>query len=62
MKTTTEVKKNKDEFIRIRVCEDLKRALAEAAYLDCRTETDEARFLLLKALGMLDGDRLSVNS
>jgi len=61
MKTIAAVKKNKGEFIRVRVCEDLKAALTEAAYRDCRTETDEARFLLMKALGMLDGDRLSVN-
>lgn len=53
--------KQKGEFIRVRVSEDLKAALSEAAYRDCRNETDEARFLLMKALGMLDGDRLSVN-
>lgn len=61
MKTIATLKQYKGEFIRVRVCEDLKAALTEAAYRDCRTETDEARFLLMKALGMLDGDRLSVN-
>ncbi len=62
MKSVADVKKNKDEFIRMRVCGDLKRALSEAAYRDCRSETDEARYLLMQALGLLKEGRLSVNN
>lgn len=43
----------KNEFIRIRADEALKEALARAASRDVRTEADEARYLLMKALGIL---------
>lgn len=43
----------KNEFIRIRADDALKEALAKAAEKDIRTEADEARYLLMKALGLL---------
>lgn len=43
----------KNEFIRIRADDALKEALAQAATRDVRTEADEARYLLMKALGLL---------
>lgn len=46
----------KNEFIRIRVDEALKNALARAAERDVRTEGDEARYLLMKALGIIAED------
>jgi len=42
----------KTQFIRIRVDEDLKRALKEAADRDDRSEADQARHILRKALGL----------
>lgn len=43
----------RSEYIRIRADEELKTALGKAAARDVRTEADEARYLLLKALGLL---------
>lgn len=43
----------KTEYIHIRADTDLKEALARAAQRDIRTESDEARYLLMKALGLL---------
>lgn len=43
----------KTEFIRIRADDALKDALAYAAQRDVRSESDEARYLLMKALGLL---------
>lgn len=43
----------KNEFIRIRSDEALKDALAKAAARDIRTEADEARYLLMKSLGLI---------
>lgn len=62
MKSVVMPRKTKDEFVRLRVDEDLKRALAEAAYRDCRSETDEARYLLMQALGLLQKGRVSVSN
>lgn len=46
----------KNEFIRIRADDALKDALAKAAERDIRTEADEARYLLMKALGLIAED------
>ncbi len=46
----------KGEFIRIRADADLKHALAESAKLHIRQEADEARYLLMKSLGMIRED------
>lgn len=43
----------KNEFIRIRADDALKEALSKAAARDVRTEADEARYLLMRALGLL---------
>lgn len=43
----------KTEYIHIRADAELKAALADAAHRDIRTESDEARYLLMKALGMI---------
>lgn len=43
----------KREFIRIRADAELKQALAESAKRHIRQEADEARFLLMKSLGMI---------
>ena len=43
----------RSEYIRIRADEELKTALSKAAARDVRTEADEARYLLLRALGLL---------
>lgn len=43
----------KTEFIRIRADDALKEALAKAAEKDVRSEADEARYLLMKALGLI---------
>lgn len=43
----------KNEFIRIRSDDALKAALAESAKRHIRQESDEARFLLMKSLGLL---------
>lgn len=43
----------KSEFIRIRADDQLKEALAKAAARDIRTEADEARYILMKELGLL---------
>lgn len=43
----------KTEYIHIRADAELKAALIEAAQRDIRTEADEARYLLMKALGLL---------
>lgn len=46
----------KGEFIRIRADADLKQALAASAKLHIRQEADEARYLLMKSLGMIRED------
>lgn len=46
----------KGEFIRIRADADLKQALAQSAKLHIRQEADEARYLLMKSLGMIRED------
>lgn len=46
----------KNEFIRIRADDVLKDALAKAAERDIRTEADEARYLLMRALGLIAED------
>ena len=46
----------KDEFIRIRADAELKQALAESAKIHIRQEADEARYLLMKSLGMIRED------
>ena len=43
----------KTKYIHIRADDDLKAALGRAAAKDVRSEADEARYLLLKALGLL---------
>lgn len=43
----------KTEFIRIRADDALKEALAKAAEKDVRSEADEARYLLMKSLGLI---------
>lgn len=43
----------KTEFIRIRADDALKEALAKAAQKDVRSEADEARYLLMKSLGLI---------
>jgi len=43
----------KTEYIHIRADAELKAAIMEAAQRDIRTEADEARYLLMKALGLL---------
>lgn len=43
----------KSEFIRIRADEALKEALSKAAERDVRSESDEARYLLMKSLGLI---------
>ena len=43
----------KNEFIRIRADDALKAALAKAAEQHIRSEADEARYLLMKSLGMI---------
>lgn len=48
----------KNEFIRIRADDALKEALAKAAAKDIRTEADEARYLLMKALGLLAAEEV----
>lgn len=46
----------KNEFIRIRADDTLKDALAKAAERDIRTEADEARYLLMRTLGLIAED------
>lgn len=43
----------KNEFIRIRADNDLKKALAEAAERHDRQEADQARYILRVALGLV---------
>lgn len=43
----------KNEFIRIRADDALKQALDKAAEQHVRSRADEARFLLMKSLGMI---------
>lgn len=43
----------KMKYIHIRADEALKEALAQAAMRDVRSEADEARYLLMKSLGMI---------
>lgn len=43
----------KEKYIHIRSDEDLKAALKESAGKHMRKESDEARYLLMKALGLL---------
>lgn len=43
----------KTQYIHIRADQELKDALAKAAARDVRQEADEARYLLMKALGIL---------
>lgn len=52
----SDVMGKKNEFIRIRADEALKDALAKAAARDVRTEADEARYLLMKSLGLIAED------
>ena len=49
----------KNEFIRIRADDALKEALSRAAAKDIRSEADEARYLLMKALGLLSAEDLA---
>jgi len=49
----------KNEFIRIRADDALKEALSRAAEKDIRSEADEARYLLMKALGLLAAEELA---
>jgi hypothetical protein len=49
----------KSQFIRIRADEALKEALAKAAERDVRAEADEARFLLMKALGLIAAEEVA---
>lgn len=49
----------KNEFIRIRADDALKEALAKAAQRDVRTEADEARYLLMRSLGLLAAEEQS---
>lgn len=42
-----------DKYIHIKSDDELKAALAESAKRHMRKETDEARYLLMKALGLL---------
>jgi hypothetical protein len=46
----------KEKYIRIRADDTLKDALASAAERDVRTEADQARFLLMKSLGLIAED------
>lgn len=48
----------KNEFIRIRADDALKAALSRAAAQDIRSEADEARYLLMKALGLLAAEEV----
>lgn len=43
----------KNEFIRIRVDEELKTALKEAAAREDRQESDQARYILRRGLGLV---------
>lgn len=43
----------KNEFIRIRADDALKEALDKAAERDVRSRADEARYLIMKSLGMI---------
>lgn len=43
----------KSEHIRIRADEELKKALKEAAERECRTEADQARYIILSHFGLL---------
>jgi plasmid stability protein len=46
----------KSHFIRIRVDDELKRALKELSSREDRSEADQTRHLLRKALGLIRGD------
>ncbi len=46
----------KTEYIHIRADAELKAALAEAAARSIRTEADQARYLLMRALGLIAED------
>lgn len=50
----------KDEYIRIRSDEDLKLALKQAADRSDRKESDQARYLLRLALGLIDDEEAQI--
>lgn len=48
----------KGKFIRIRADDVLKAALSKSAAVHVRQEADEARYLLMKVLGLLEQDEV----